>query len=63
MLIGLWQWYGIRKTTGRLYIYRTLVPQLGIKPMTPSVEVPCLNYQTTREFPQNIFLKVQNVRK
>ena len=45
------------------YIYRTLVPQLGIKSMPPSVEAPCLNYQTTREFPQNIFLKVQNIRK
>lgn len=25
-------------------IYRTLVPQLGIKPMPPSVEAPCLTY-------------------
>lgn len=43
MLIGVGSGIEYRKQWGD-YIYRTLVPQLGIKPMPPSVEAPCLNY-------------------
>ena len=33
-----------------------LAPQLGIKPTPPAVEAQILNYWTTREVPQSVFL-------
>ena len=39
---------------------RILVPQLGIEPMPPMVEVQSLNNWTTREFPNSmIFFLIQ----
>ena len=40
-----------------------LVPQLGIKPTPPAVEAQILNYWTTREVPQSVFLSSVHIVK
>ena len=43
--------------------YRILVPQLGIEPMPPAVEVQKSNHWTTGEVPRDMINSIPSMRK
>ena len=43
--------------------YRILVPQLGIEPMPPAVEVQRSNHWTTGEVPRDMINSIPSMRK